>query len=79
MQLQIHSLKYMSTDANFIQVSLWAAYIGLLHHHQLGQLANQTQLYFQVKSAFFKAGRLVGSADCYAAIVLADNATFYWL
>ena len=24
----------------------------------------------------FKAGLLVGSADCYAAIVLADNATF---
>ena len=30
----------------------------------------------QTDSLICKAGRLVGLADCYAAIVLADNATF---
>ena len=29
-----------------------------------------------MKYVIIKAGRLVGIADCYAAIVLADNATF---
>ena len=31
------------------------------------------------KAIYRKAGRFVGLADCYAAIVLADNATFFWL
>ena len=29
-----------------------------------------------INTVITKAGRLVGLADCYAAIVLADNATF---
>ena len=31
---------------------------------------------FTITSVIGKAGRLVGFADCYAVIVLADNATF---
>ena len=32
--------------------------------------------YLTVNDVITKAGRLVGLADCYAAIVLDDNATF---
>ena len=42
----------------------------------LRELVSKDQIEVQYLDVFVKAGRLVGLADCFAVIVLADNATF---
>ena len=48
----------------------------LFHVHVHTTLPHVYFEYPATSGLFCKAGRLVGLADCYAAIVLADNATF---